>query len=342
MSQHEVNIVEIRNVEQHPDADRLDIVHIDGWNCIVRKGEFALGDRAIYVEPDYLVPVDNPAFAFLANEKLYDGKARIKVRKLRGFYSQGLLIPVPGHLAHFPVGSNVLDHLGIERYVPRPSRLDDPNRPIYRGFHCTPPKIVSPVYDLESLQRYFQVFEPGEPVIVTEKMHGTGFRAVYTKNRDGQDEMFVGSRRNWMKQEGEDVYWRAANCYPGIFDLCREHRDTIFFGEVFGWVQDLRYGANPGEIFLALFSAFNGQWLSIYDDHRATIPGKYGVKIVPILADIPFDLEKVRELAEGDSTWWGADCIREGVVITPVVERTHPKIGRVALKAVSNAYLGRG
>ncbi|WP_228060011.1 hypothetical protein [Plectonema radiosum] len=35
------------------------------------------------------------------------------------------------------------------------------------------------------------------------------------------------------------------------------------------------------------------------------------------------------------------DCMMEGVVIQPACERTHPKIGRVALKLISDRYLLR-
>jgi len=61
---------------------------------------------------------------------------------------------------------------------------------------------------------------------------------------------------------------------------------------------------------------------------------------VPVVAEgAPFDPERLREMAKGASLLPRAGQLREGIVAKPVVERTHPEIGRVMLKVVSNAYL---
>jgi hypothetical protein len=60
---------------------------------------------------------------------------------------------------------------------------------------------------------------------------------------------------------------------------------------------------------------------------------------VPHVYDGPFDLQNIRELSNGPSLIAGANNIREGVVVKPAVERIDPKIGRVILKYVGDAYL---
>ena len=60
-------------------------MRIWGYTACVAKGLFRPGDLAAYLPPDSLVP-DTPEFAFLGEHR------RIKVRRLRGIYSQGLLI----------------------------------------------------------------------------------------------------------------------------------------------------------------------------------------------------------------------------------------------------------
>jgi hypothetical protein len=62
------------------------------------------------------------------------------------------------------------------------------------------------------------------------------------------------------------------------------------------------------------------------------------VPTVPVLYRGPFSLQKMKELADGNSTLTGADHIREGVVVKPVKERTHPKVGRLALKYIGIQY----
>lgn len=66
-------------------ADRIELVKFGGWQSVVKKGEFAVGDKAIYFEIDTFLPKDVPQFAFLSersskkvlNDKLeeVEGKA---------------------------------------------------------------------------------------------------------------------------------------------------------------------------------------------------------------------------------------------------------------------------
>ena len=58
MSEHAVRIIEVGEVRPHANADRLCIVPVGGWSCVVSKEQFKPGDRAIYIEPDYVVPLD--------------------------------------------------------------------------------------------------------------------------------------------------------------------------------------------------------------------------------------------------------------------------------------------
>jgi hypothetical protein len=59
----------------------------------------------------------------------------------------------------------------------------------------------------------------------------------------------------------------------------------------------------------------------------------------PTFGIMPFDFDKLQALADGPSLVKGANHMREGIVIKPLKERQHWKLGRVMLKMVSNAYL---
>ena len=61
MSEHEVKIVEVGNILPHNNADSLEITNIDGWQVVIKKGSFKKGDKALYVEPDYVIPMSIPA-----------------------------------------------------------------------------------------------------------------------------------------------------------------------------------------------------------------------------------------------------------------------------------------
>ena len=47
------------------------------------------------------------------------------------------------------------------------------------------------------------------------------------------------------------------------------------------------------------------------------------------------------ELSTGNSVWPGASNIKEGIVIVPLIERSDPSIGRIALKLINPTYLSK-
>lgn len=67
--------------------DRVEYARVNGWWCIVQKGQFTIGDPAIYFEVDSKVPSDRECFAFLAKRKY-----KIKTLRMCGVISQGLLM----------------------------------------------------------------------------------------------------------------------------------------------------------------------------------------------------------------------------------------------------------
>lgn len=73
------------------NADRLECAHIGGWHCVVGKGEFKVGDPAVYFEIDSQLPDVAP---FSEMEFLRSKNFKIKSQKIRGEVSQGLLMPV--------------------------------------------------------------------------------------------------------------------------------------------------------------------------------------------------------------------------------------------------------
>lgn len=68
-----------------------------------------------------------------------------------------------------------------------------------------------------------------------------------------------------------------------------------------------------------------------------------GIEAVPLLYEGPFSEEAVAEFTDGKSTFavTGKFKGREGIVITPVVERVDYRGNRVIAKSVSVDYLNR-
>ena len=333
MSTHEIPVIRINELQKHPNADTLSIVNVYGWNVCIRTSDFNIGDLAVYIPPDYVVPTTRPEFSFL------EDKTRIKVRKLRGIISQGLLIKADPSLKE---GENALDFYGITRY--------EPPEPMTTGGEVerAPSDIYAPKYDVESFNRYNTIIREGEPVVVTEKIHGSNSRYCFSS---ADNRMYCGSRTEWKRESESILWWKCLKKNTWIEAWCRQNPDKVLYGEVFGNVQKLKYGAKPNDIFFAAFDIMDkGNWLNYEQVQNEMLawsmvyptlnPETRLFTWVPILYVGPFDLAKAQGLAEGNSSWKGAESqMREGVVIRPLEERTEASIGRVQLKIVSNRYL---
>ena len=179
MSEFRCPIVKITKAGKHPTADSLSITQIEGLNCIFRTADFQIGDRAVYIPADAMVPVDHPAFAFLATGPITPGKrARLKPRRLRGIYSEGLLIPVAAlGVEGLYEGSDVAPRFSIAKYVEV--------IPLHMSGEQRANPGVTPVYDMESWYKYGHLFVDGEPVVISEKIHGCLRGNVYITLADG-------------------------------------------------------------------------------------------------------------------------------------------------------------
>src|SRR5260370_39472621 len=78
----------IRSLEVIEGADAIEKATVLGWQLVVKKGEFQVGDLCVYCEIDSLMP-ERPKVEFLHPRGL-----RIKTIRLRGQLSQGMCFPL--------------------------------------------------------------------------------------------------------------------------------------------------------------------------------------------------------------------------------------------------------
>jgi RNA ligase (TIGR02306 family) len=332
VSTFRVPVVKIAKVGKHPNADSLSITQVEGCPCIFRTGDFQPGDYAIYVPVEAVVPVDSPTFAFLGDPERPSKKTvRVKAKKLRGIFSMGILIKVPdGVNPSVQLGQDMAQLLGVKKYVEPESALK-----IVVGQNEKDPGFM-PVYGVEHYRKYQKVLEPGEEITITEKLHGCNGRWTY---RDGR--LWTGSHNCIKKLDPERpcLWWRVALDYK-LEEKLKDYPGLVIYGEVYGQVQDLKYGTKPGEVRLAVFDVYDaaqGRFLNW--EYAAALCTKLGLPMVPVLYVGPYSDETTKSFVDGKSTI--ADNIREGVVIKPTTDRWDPRCGRVVLKLVSEAYLLR-
>lgn len=104
----------IANIKPIPNADRIEVAQIDGWEVIISKSDnFSQGDKVVYIEIDSKMP-KTPEYDFLKSRKYV-----VKTIKLRGQVSQGLVLPLavlpPGD---YKIGDDVTEILGVTKYDP--------------------------------------------------------------------------------------------------------------------------------------------------------------------------------------------------------------------------------
>lgn len=351
-------------IEEHPNADAIELARVDGYVSIVKKGEFKTGDIAIYIPEQAIVPLpileelnllkrDKETGAVVVGDDgiPMGGLAgpqgdRVKAIRLRGVLSQGLL-----YRASFPVeeGVDYAEKLGIVKWVP-PVPVDMAGK----AYACAR---ITTYTDIENFKRFPDVLQDGEEVLASEKLHGTA-TVLFLDMDDSFHVSSKGMAKQHLALENEldahgrprNVYWRSATTYeiPEKLRLIRDElrsqgievETVTLYGETLG-VQDLNYGLPKGEIAFAAFDLkVNDRYLD-YDVFKAFMDA-YGIPTVPLLYRGPFDAETIWEVATGKETFSGAEAnIREGVVVRPTVERYDTMLGRVCLKFVSEAYLLR-
>jgi len=347
MSTFKVEVVPAK-LKKHPNADTLSVAEVKGWQCVVRTQDFEDVKLGAYIPLDSIVP-DTPEFAFLSKYR------KVKTIKLRGQLSQGVLIPAK---PHWKLGDDVTQELGITKW--------EPIEPIVlRGENIAEPGAFHHYTNIENIKNYPNVFQEGEQVVVTEKIHGTNVRfglidgKFYvgshrcTKRGPGQlsffERMKKGCKRFLFKdykerKEDLTIYWKAALKYDiesKLRDLAVTYEDApniILFGEIFGRVQDLRYGLENSFDLRVFDVSLNEKYLDYHSFRVCLESMNVSSLVVPIVAIGSYGSEML-SLADGPA--FQGEHIREGVVIKSLREQTHPSIGRKILKVISDDYLLR-
>lgn len=322
MSEWHVQVVRLGKIEKHPNADTLSITEVlGGYPVILRTGSFREGDLAVYVPVESIVPADDSRWSFL------DGHWRIRAKRLRGIFSMGLLTEVPHADPPWDLGQEVHDLLRITKY--------EPPEPLHMGGENEKDPGFLPTYtDIEGLRRWPDVLRVGEEVVITEKIHGANGRWLWYWDR-----LWAGSHHAIKKRNEDNLWWKAA-ARNGLQEKLRRQPGIAFYGEVFGQVQDLKYGAGKNDIFIAMFDAMDvvtRRYLD-YDEFEVQC-GILGLDTVPLLYRGPWD-GSLRALAEGNTHRSHAGHVREGFVVKPAAERIDLSLpsSRVILKLIGEGY----
>jgi len=360
-------ISELRPIE---GADKIEVALMEGlgWECVVKKGDFAVGDRVVYIEVDSVMP-ERPEYEFLRPRNF-----RIKTIKLKGQVSQGLILDISSvPCAEFlALGSDVTDVLGITKYLSSSERLEfeEQGRRLLneknklkkfmmryswfrRLFLSRSQKVSFPYWvsktDEERIQNMPHVLEQfaDERVYVTEKIDYqsvtfTGkmvprFAGFFGKILRFKKFQFVVCSRNMVNNDKSSLYWKIAQKY-NIEKILRENPTLTIQGEQGdAKIQGNKYKISEPKMWVFNIIDHEKHW-HFCRSEMETFCAKYDLDLVPIvkqckLSELGSTVVELVECSKGKSQV--ADIPREGIVVRSI----HNGNKRLSFKVINPDFL---
>jgi len=324
-----------------PGADAIECAIVEGWTVVIKKGEFAVGDRCVFFEIDSFLPLDDSRFAFLEKAAITWNEqrgVRLRTLKLRGQISQGLILP----LSQFSeIDALALADPALRQHDWAELLCIDKWEPVIPACLSGEVEGAFPAFiaktDQERIQNLPEVLaaNDGHAFEVTVKLDGSSMTVFHNAGAVGV------CGRNWQLRETPgNSLWRVAREDRLLEALAALSRNVALQGEIIG--EGIQ--GNPEKLRGQQFHVFDvfdidrGSYCGM--EERGAIvdsPRALGatVRTVPLLEVTALDrfggsIAEVLAYAEGPSLNPGTS--REGLVFKRLD-------GELSFKAISNSYL---
>lgn len=305
----------VKEIKPIEGADKIELAVIGGWNCVIQKNAYKVGDLVVVATTDAVIPVDL-SDRMEVTSYLRKGQ-RVRTVKLRGVYSECLIIPtkfIPGIGEIYYDGTDMMELMGISKWEPpvqmRQLSSGKKVRYRYRIYQDNPNFHV--YYKFPNLKNVPDMFTEKDLVEITRKIHGTNARYGIVKkpkislwdkivkflgNKWVEYEFVVGSHNVEKGSDSQgfydtNVWYEIAEKYNikekmwaiaklrGAEDI---GTDMTLYGEIYGAGIQKGYDYGLPDIRLAGFDvSINGQYV---DTAKAAyiITAHFRVPYVPIL-----------------------------------------------------------
>lgn len=333
-----------------PDAQKIEVAQILGWEVVTQKGRFKVGDLCVYIECDSILPAI-PDFFFLEPRRY-----RIRIIKLKKQVSQGLALTIPEAVSAYQqfwkekddristlnCGDDVTTLLGIIKHDPQRTEEDKiiqeaQNKnpvhkfllrfPWYRNLFKKPKGWPSWIVktDEERIQNMPSILvkHTNTHVYWTEKLDGQSasysYKRLWIAKIIPQWIFTVCSRNIWQKKKCQSNYWSIAEKYNLHQRLKDYNKELVIQGEIVGpGIQKNKYQLKELDFFV--FNIFD-----LKDNVRLgclrmqEVAARLGLKVVPILGDnkplreLGTTVQDLVKLSVGKSTLFNRQ--REGIVV---------------------------
>ncbi len=171
-------VTRVNEIKPIEGADKIELIVAGGWNCISKKDEYKIGDQVIIATTDAVIPQELSDAMTVTNYLRKGG--RVRTVKLRGVYSECLIIPFKyaKEAARFANtkwddGDDMMDLFKIYKYEPpvKQVQLASGRKIKYKAnpnFHV--------YYKFPNLKNVPGLFTEDDLVEITRKIHGTNAR----------------------------------------------------------------------------------------------------------------------------------------------------------------------
>jgi len=260
-------VTEVKAIE---GADNIELGVVGGWNTIIKKGEYTVGDYVVVATTDAVIPQEISDSIGVTNY-LRKGQ-RVRTVKLRGVYSECLIIPfnnlpqmqkqyAKGIGYYWEEGEDLMELLGIFKYEPPAVQIQLSSGRKFK-YHQNPNFGV--YYKFPNLKNVKGMFNEEDEVEITRKIHGTNARYGIVKKKKisiwDKVKRFFGNE--WVEYEyvygshnvekgsdsqgfyDTDVWRTVADKYQireKLWDLFKQYKDyyeieegIVIYGEIFG------------------------------------------------------------------------------------------------------------
>jgi len=314
-------VAKIDEIKEITGADNIEQARIGGWNCIIQKNQYNVGDLVVVATTDAVIPQKMSDEMNVTNYLRKGG--RVRTVKLRGVYSECLIIPLKyaEKLTHpkakWDEGTDMMELLGIFKYEPPIKQITlDSGRKI--RYQENPNFLV--YYKFPNQKNVPDMFNSNDDVQITRKIHGTNARyGIVKKNKLSfldriklvlskkikpdwkwvEYEFVVGSHNVEKGSDSQGFYdrnvWYEINdrlnikeklwYYVKNVDIDEIGSGIVLYGEIYGPGIQKGYDYGLSEIEFSVFDVMvNGDYLST-NSSKNLIKSVIRLPYVPVLYD---------------------------------------------------------
>lgn len=338
------SVQRVYKIDQIEGADRIELAHVLGWQCVVNKDQFKPMDLGVYFEIDSYLPIRDE-FEFLRSSSykktdIMGEGFRLRTMKFKGQISQGLLLPlklfpeIPGDV---DVGLDVTELLGVRKWEIEERATTGGN---IKG---TLP------YDVPHTDETRVQAEPGLidefaglEYYISTKMDGSPHSISFD-----EDGFHVTGHNYEYKDDGSCAFYNLVNDrgYRERVEALLEQNDFIKTLTIQGefcapGIQQNRLRLSKPEWYVFTIRE-NGRRVGLY--RMLEVCEELGLEHVPIEEvdrDLPSKYPTVDALLERANGEYPRGGKKEGIVVRPTEPVYSPIVGgSLSMKVVSNKYL---